>query len=504
MSRQRLARNAGFSVVQVIVSALALLVMYRLLMQRLSIAEIGLWSLVVGSTAVARLAEMGLGAGVLRFVAADLGAGAPARAARTVGAAAIAVTVLVGIIALLVQPLLLTYLLKLTPLALHHAVQVLLPAALLGLVLAAAGNVFAVAIDGTQRMDVRVVIQMISTLVQLAVTWFVLPRWGLLGLGWAQVAQAGFVLIASAVTVAVLLRRPLRDYFGFEPGRLKELFRYGGGMQLSAIAQLLCEPLLKVLLTAFSGLALTGYYDIANRIVLQFRSVIVAAYTALVPHVAAVSGHGEIDPARLRSIYREAAAVLLFVMLPYFACIAAVLPLALTVWKGQFDPHLLAVALVQLTAWLINLLNLPAYMLYLGIGRLRWTMLTHILIALLIAVLGTGLGWLWGGTGVLVGGAIALAAGSVLVALGFHREYGLGLSDLVPLHSAPGVLLVCAATAASAVIAGGQVWPGWGWLVALPAITTVGALGVLMAHPLRRHLLAGLDLPRRLARRRNP
>ena len=496
MSRRRLARNAAFSVVQVVVSAAALLIMYWLLMQRLTIAEIGLWSLVVGSTAVARLAEMGLGAGVLRFVAADLGAGLPERAARTIGAAALVVTLLVGAIALLVQPVLLTYLFKLTPAPLHHAVAVLLPAALIGLVLAAAGNVFAVAIDGTQRMDVRAVIQMASTLVQLAVTWFVLPRWGLLGLGWAQVAQAGFLLIASILAVLVLLRRPLRDYFGLERARLKELFRYGGGMQLSAVAQLLCEPLLKVLLTSYSGLALTGYYELANRIVLQFRSVIIAAYNALVPHIALGTGQGVIDPERLRAIYREAAAVLLFVIVPYFACIAAALPLALRLWKGAFDPVFLAVALVQLSAWVLNLLNPPAYMLYLGIGRLRWTMLSHGVTALLTAVLGLTFGWLWGGAGVLVGGAAALALGSLLVPAAFHREYAVSWRDLIPPGSLMGLVLLAASICASAAIAQSKIWPGWGVAIGLPLAAAVLALLISARNPMGRKLMTQFNLSR--------
>lgn len=502
MSRQRLARNAGFSVIQVIVSALALLIMYRLLMQTLSIAEIGLWSLVVGSTAIARLSEMGLGAGVMRFVAADLGAGAPERAARTIGAAAAVVALLVGLIALLSQPFLLTYLLKLTPLSLHQAVGVLLPAALLGVVLAAVGNVFSVSIDGAQRMDIRAVLQMFGSLVQLGATWFVLPRWGLLGLGWVQIAQAVFLLVASAITVLVLLRRPLRDYLGFEAPRLKELFRYGGGMQISAIAQLLSEPLLKVLLTSFSGLSLVGYFDIANRIILQFRSVIIAAYNALVPHVAAVSGKEVIDLQRLRLIYFEAVSMLLFFVLPYFACIAASLPLALTLWKGKFDQRLLAVALIQLGAWLFNLLTPPSYTLYLGIGRLRWTMLSHALIAALTLILGVLFGWLWGGTGALVGGAIALAAGSLAVPMAFHHEYGVAWRDLVRLRSGPGLLLVAAAIAASSLIARSQNWPGWNLAVGLPVVTGIAAIAVMFSDPNLAKLLAKLKLPRNVGRDR--
>jgi O-antigen/teichoic acid export membrane protein len=500
MSRARVARNAAFSMAQVVLSAAALLVTYWLLMRSLPIAEIGLWSLVVGTTLVARLSEMGLGSGVLRFVAGDLAAGRPKDAARTIGMAGLAVTVLVSAMALALQPFLLSYLLGITPAALHPPVAVLLPAALLGVVLTASGNVFLAAIDGCQRVDLRACLQIGSSLIQLGMTWYVLPRRGVAGLGLVQVVQAGSLLVAGLVTMAWLLRRPLRDYFGFEQTRFRELLVYGGGLQVAAIAQLLFEPLLKVLLTSYSGLALTGYFDMANRIVMQFRSVIVAAYTALVPHVAALAGADGIEPERLRAIYRESFALLLYVVLPYFACLAASLPLALTLWKGQFDPVFLAVALLQCGAWLVNSLSLPSYMLNTGTGELRWNIAAHVMMGLAMLLLGPVLGGLFGGTAVLVLGAVALAAGSLLVPLAFHRSHGFGFAGPVQAQHLLAVLLVLAAFAATIAVAMAETEPNRMVLIGLPILTLAAALVLGWTDPLRDRVLAGLPLLNRLSR----
>lgn len=498
MSRARVARNAAFAMAQVVLSAAALLVTYWLLMRALPIAEIGLWSLVVGTTLVARLSEMGLGAGVLRFVAGDLAAGRPQDAARSIGMAGLAVTVLVGALALALQPLLLGYLLGIAPAALHPAVAVLLPAALLGVVLTAAGNVFLAAIDGCQRMDLRAGLQIGSSFIQLGLTWYFLPRWGLAGLGLVQVVQAGSLLLAGLVTMAWLLRRPLRDYLGFERARFRELLLYGGGLQIAAIAQLLFEPLLKVLLTAYSGLALTGYFDMANRIVLQFRSVIVAGYSALVPHVAALSGAGGIAPERLRAIYLETSTLLLYVLLPFFACVAAGLPLALTLWKGQFDPVFLAVALLQCGAWLVNALSLPAYMLNVGTGQLRWNIAAHVVMGLATLLLGPPLGSSLGGTAVLVLGGVALSAGSLVVPLAFHRSQGLGFAGPVQARHLPAALLVLAAFAAAIAVAMTGAAPDRTVLIGLPALTLAAALALGWRDPLRDRVLAGLPVLNRL------
>ena len=498
MSGAQVARNATFAMVQVILSAAALLFTYWLLLRALSVAQIGLWSLIVGSTMVARLSEMGLGAGVMRFVAGDLASGRPQYAARTIGMAGLAATALVGALALVVEPFLHGYLLRITPPELHGAVGVLLPAALLGVVLTTAGNVVLAAIDGCQRMDLRACLAIGSSLIQLGMTWFVLPRWGLLGLGLVQVVQAGALLLAGLVTMAWLLRRPLRDYLGFERARFREMVVYGGGLQVSAIAQMLFEPLLKVLLTAYSGLTLTGYFDMANRIVLQFRSLIVAAYTALVPHVAALSGSGQLRPAQLRAIYCESCAVLLYVVLPYFACLAAALPLTLTLWKGQFDHAFLAVALLQCAAWLLNMLNLPSYLLNVGTGELRWNIASHVVIALGCLVLGPLLGELAGGVGVLGVGAAAMVLGSLLVPLAFHHRHDLALADLVPARNLAALLLVLAAFVATAALAARTAVPGWALLTALPVLTVAAALILAWRNPMRARVVARLPVLQRL------
>jgi O-antigen/teichoic acid export membrane protein len=494
MSGRRLMTNAASATIQVVVSALALFATYWLMMQALTIAEIGLWSLVLGTTMVARLSELGLGAGVLRFVAADLAVGDPRRAARTVGMAACAATLLVGMLALALAPALHGYLLAITPRAHHAAVGILLPAALLAVVLGTAGNVMLAALDGCQRMDLRAGLQILGSLIQLGATWFVLPRWGLAGLGLVQVLQAGAILLAGAVTAIMLLRRPPSEYLGFDRSRFGELVRYSGSLQAAAIAQLLFEPLLKVLLATHSGLTLTGYFDMANRIVLQFRSLVVAAYSALVPHVAALTGAGRIEAGRIAAIYRKASAMLLFLVLPYFACLAAMLPLALTLWKGQFEPVFIAVALLQCGAWMINLVALPSYLLNTGTGELRWNVVSHGVTGLVMLLFGSLLGTLWGGTAVLVAGAFALIGGSLLVPLAFHRRYEIAPGVLLGARRLPVLALLLTAFAGSAALAAGFAAGSWAALVGWPVLIGLLALTCAWFDPHRAKLIARLEV----------
>lgn len=494
MSRRRLARNAAFSVVQVVLSAVAMVLMYRLLMQSLPIEAIGLWSLVVGSASVARLTELGLGAGALRFIAADIGAERPDRAAGIAGMAGFCVAALVGVLALISRPFLYHYLELATPAAMHGAVSPLLDAALASVVLGAIANVIFSAIDGCQRMDLRAQVQIAASFVQLGATWLVLPRYGLAGLGLAALAQAGFQLVFGAGIALRLLGTPLRSYVAFDLGRLKQLFLYGGGLQISGLAQLLFEPLIKVLLTGFSGLALTGYFDMANRIMQQLRGVIVAAYGALVPHIAARTGRGDLTPAQIRSIYSEACDLLLFIALPYFTGIAAALPLALTLWAGHFDAVFLAVALVQFGAWLVNVMITPAYLLFVALGRLRWNIASHVLIGAVTLVFGIGMGKLTGGPGVLAAGAGGLIVGSLVVLIAFHREYQQSFGVFFLRRRLPLAVLLLVSTVISVTIAMAGVTPNWPFLVGQPIAFGLAALALSWRDPQRAELTAELWL----------
>ncbi|MGV3554648.1 MAG: oligosaccharide flippase family protein [Croceibacterium sp.] len=425
-----LLRNSGFSILQVVLTTVSVVLVYRLLLENLTIAEIGLWALTVGSASLTRLAEVGLGAGVLRFVAGDLAHGRPERAAMTVATACVTAGALVALLAFAARPFLLHYLQGVAHPSMNEAAVVLLDGVLVGLVLMTIANVFFGAIDASQRMDIRAVIQVGGSLVQLGATWLLLPLHGLGGMGLVQVAQASFLCVASAIVAIVLLGMPLRAYLGFDGARFRELIRYGGGLQLSGIAQLAFEPLTKILLTAFGGLSLTGLFDIANRAIIQLRSILIAGTNAIVPLVAAQSVYTEIEDQRLRKIYLKLTSAYRFVVIPYFCLILASLPLLFAVWTSSFSSRLVMIGLVVGLAWMVNCLTAPAYTINVGTGRLRANILAHVFIGLISLAAGMVLGWLFAGPGVVASYALALMLGSLYVPYEFHRRTGISWREI--------------------------------------------------------------------------
>jgi O-antigen/teichoic acid export membrane protein len=242
---------------------------------------------------------------------------------------------------------------------------------------------------------------------------------------------------------------------------------------------------------------MTGYYEMANRAVTQFRAVIVAAYQMLVPYMAHRAGKRGLSPSQIAGTYRAAQRLLVVLATAYFAVVTAALPLILTLWRGRFNADFVRIGLLCAAGWLVNTLGVTAYMLYLATGQLRWTVWTHIVIGLLNVVLAGLGGWLFGGLGVVGGAMLALSLGSMVVVAAFHREFEVPWREFLPGNTAPLALssLSVAFGLAAAQLLAGPGPKGGSWLLAVLAVFALGTAIAVWLHPAVRSALSLLRVP---------
>jgi O-antigen/teichoic acid export membrane protein len=440
MSARRVFRNAVFSAAQTVLNAGALFWLYRYISHTLSVADLGLWSLVIASTALGWIADFGIGAGVIRFVAQSVAARDEAAAARTVSVSLASVAVLVGVGCLVVYPVAvrLLGLAIATPAKLAAGIA-LLPWALASLWVGALASIGLSALAGCQLMGLRAVLSLAGVAVQLGAAFALLQRLGMAGLGVAQVAQSAVTAVLSVAAVAIHLRQPVREWATFERARLSVLLRYGGALQIGALAQMFYEPLLKGLLSAFGSLELVGFYEMASRMVVQFRAVIISAYGALVPHAAGAAT----DDASARALYRRAQEMMVVVAPPYFAALAVGCPLVLTLWLGRYDARFVEMGEMLTLGWGLNTLSSPAYLMFLGTGLVRWPVASHIVVGIATAVFGSVLGVLSGGVSVVAGATAGIVVGSIVCPVAYHLRFGLQWRDFL---ARDGLVILCAST----------------------------------------------------------
>ena len=480
--------NTLAAAAQVVVTGLVFVVLYRFVKDMLGMERFGVWAVVLVAATISNLANLGLGSSVVKFVSMHLARDNPGRAGDVVQTSFITLAlVLAGVLGLLYPvatwALSMHSELSVSPALLAEAYAIL-PYAFASFWMVSLGSVTLGAIDGHQRIDIRSAIQVACALLYLAAAFVLVPRYGLLGLAWAHITQAGLVLCASWIAIRKLLPSlplvPCRWRFGV----LREILGYSLKFQVVAIFRLLFEPLTRWLVSDLGSLASAGHFEYAYRMVFQLRALVATAHQSLVPTIADLK---ERQAALLKEVYVQSMRVVLFLVLLGLPLLVVATPLISRLWLGSFEAEFIAYAVLLALGWFLNLLSNPAYFAYMGIGTLRWNVTGHIVIGVLNAGLGYALGLAFGGTGVIAGFVVALVAGSCVTAVAYQREYGISLASVLEKSSLFLGALGIASTAALAFVLHATM--GSLWVATLAPVVLLLALALpALRHPVRQDL----------------
>ena len=432
MFQHKVIKNAVLSIIQVVISAIILFILYRYLLDELGAAQLGIWSLVFATVSASRISELGLSGSVLKFVAQYLAQNEVNLAIAVIQTAMISIIVFMSLVLLIAYPItkwILGYVIS--PKELTMALP-LLPYALFSLWLTSLMGVIQSALEGCQRFDLRAYIQMGTQGLYLILAIGLVPSYGLYGLAYAQILQGFLLLITNWLFLRyLLLELPLIPWH-WSRSIFREIFSYSFYFQVISISQIIYDPITKILISRFGGLELTGYYEIANRFIQQLRAILLSANRVLIPRFTELSTK---EPVTIKKLYKNTYQLLFYVSIPFYGGILAIIVPFSEIWLGYYEIHFVLFTLFLTIGWLINTLSAPAYIAYLGLGDLRWNTIGHIVIALLNGLLGLGLGIFNGGLGVVIGWVISLIVGSSIYVYMIHREYDIPLTTLLPKES---------------------------------------------------------------------
>ena len=448
MQKRQIFINATMSVTQIVVISVVLFVLYKFLLNTIGVAQLGIWSLVLATTSVTQIANFGLSGSVVKFVAKYVARGEDENISGVIQTAVLSVTAFGSCVLLIGYPIA-KWVLGLVieneyiPLALS-----ILPYAFLALWCMMITGIFQAGLDGYQRFDIRSLLLMGGAILHLLLCFVFAPIYGLIGVAYARVLVNVLILISSWL----LLKRCLPALPAFPYRWNKDLFReiigYGINFQIISITAMLYDPVTKALLSKFGGLSLVGYYEMASRMVQQFRALIVSANQVLVPAIADLK---EKTPEKIQSVYSNSYQLLFYLALPLYSFIIICTPIISELWIGHYESVFVLFTILLAIGWLLNTLNVSAYFAYLGIGELRWNVISHIAIGLLNAGLGFTMGILFSSIGVVVAWVSSLALGSSIICLSYHIKYRIPLIELLPKASRI-ITIVCLVGILSAFI----------------------------------------------------
>ena len=240
-----------------------------------------------------------------------------------------------------------------------------------------------------------------GTMTQLAAVLVLVPSHGLIGLAWAQVAQYAIVMLLAFAAVSRKLGRVLRPYH-FDLPAFRNMLGYSLKAQVVNIANGLIEPVSKMLVGHFGGMAAQGLYELAYKTVQLPRNLIASTVTAAMPSITALF---RADRHRLRQLYARAFRLSTQLMAAASLAVVALAPLPSLFWLNRIDAtYWLYVALLAL-GFLGNVVGIPAYLLGMASGHMRNNIIITVLTFAILVAAGWPAGIAFGGSG-----AVAIAA----------------------------------------------------------------------------------------------
>ncbi|MBB4427336.1 O-antigen/teichoic acid export membrane protein [Bradyrhizobium sp. CIR48] len=419
-----LKRNSVWSIAEVFATGISLFLLYKYVVSILGLKSLGIWSLVLATTSLARLGDLGAAAGLSRFIAIAVARGDHARARDFAETALLTnFSLYLIVMAILFYPLWWGIQFVIPADSLDEA-RHLLPYAMASFALLNVNSVTLTILVGKQRTDLKCKIVILSLVAQAATVLTTVPYVGLTGMGWGQLAQYATSIIGSWITCRSLLGPHTVSIVPrhFSRTAFKELFGFGLKLQFMNLISFLFDPAVKLVISTVSGVETLGIFEMAQRMVLQIRHVVVAPMQQLVPAFAHL---WESNPTEATALYTRATTEAIIMGIPLLLLTGIASPVISMIWIGSYQVNFALFANLLCLGWIANAIAAPSYLVGLSQGTIKWNVAGHIMTSAGGTALAYLLGTQFGSVYLVLGVATALAAGSLLTMVLNCWSYGI-------------------------------------------------------------------------------
>lgn len=170
----------------------------------------------------------------------------------------------------------------------------------------------------------------------------------------------------------------------FDLGCLRKIIGFGGVMTTARLVSMFLVPFNKVIISKYAGLDEVTYFDIANRGVRQFRNVFVMGIRAIMPEISRLSVKAENAKDKIHEIFKKSMRLISHLAIPMMIILFLLAPSLLRLWlSNQYVPKIADAFRLMLVGSAMNLLVIPIYYLFMGIGKIKYCFINHFIQAFL-------------------------------------------------------------------------------------------------------------------------
>jgi|GEM_PF-3521671 O-antigen/teichoic acid export membrane protein len=418
---KRVVSNSIFSMVQVVLGGLVMFILYGYLTRRLGYSIVGIWALIMSTTAVSRVGEFGLASGLVRFIAAYRAQDRHDDIRLSLHTSLIVMTggvLVLGVIIFCIAWIALPAFVS--PGEIHIA-RYFLWFAMISFIFNAVVAVFQGVVEGCQRYDIFSILHLLASVVHLIGVVTLVPFFDYRGLAYSQLIQTGFLVITMSMAANRLIPDLQWTRLRFSMPHFKQLFSFGIAVQGIFVCHLLFEVLAKGLLGYFGNTAWVGVFEIASKFLLRLRQIFASAIQVTLPFI---SEKDITAPDEIPGLYARHFPVFILSAMGLFTGLACVAPILSWIIDGAVNTRFIITLMAGCIGWGINTLALPAFYVCLGQGWTRPPVTANTVMLVCLLILGPAAGWGFGYPGIILAWVVSLTLG--------------GMRLLVPVHARPG------------------------------------------------------------------
>lgn len=415
-------KNALSAIFLVLITAAVYIFLYKYLIGAVGIDQLGVWSLVIATISVGAIANSALCESVIRFVAIYSVKNDWLNVSKVLFTSCYILGVLLSVFLLLIYGAsyyILPFVVKNNYLLLARS---LLPWGLLGFWINGIATAFLSFFEGMRLAYIKNLVSAASVFLFYAASLFLVPKFGLVGVVYAQVIQSTALLVASAILVFIKLPVISLKPLGFKSDLFRQIMGFSVNLQFVSIITILYEPVTKYFLARYGNISFVGFYEMANRLVLQARSVIISATQILVPNMTI---EAEKSPQALNAIYFKVFSIVFSISTYMLAAIIIFLPYISIFWIGHFEPIFIISTIILGIGWYINIFTSPVYFVNYATNSLKINVRGQIITAILNPCLCLLLGIFFGSYFIVAGWAMALTGGAIYIMIASHKKYNI-------------------------------------------------------------------------------
>lgn len=384
-SNKSIVINSVVSGLSFIIGAATIFFLYRLVLNERGPEELGIWSLILSFTNLSGAGTAVFAGGLIKFVAKYHAREANQKVVKIIDTNYTCFFVLVTSIIAVTYPVFIWILPNLVPFNYIELASSLVSITYLAFFINSLSTVYLFSLDGLQLYYISQVLRALGRLVFLIGSFVLVPKLGLIGLGYAYILYNVFLFVSAKTFVHIRVKGLSIFPYRFNRPLFKEMLNYGLKFQVISIAQMTSMPSIKFLLSQFGSLSMVAFFEMAYQLVSTLKGAVSSLTNVLTPVYAALT---ELNTGKMERIFLAILRTSSVFGIIIFPLLFLSLPLISELWTGEINSVFITMAIFLGLSNFISMLAEPQYVYNMGSGRLNPNMITMIILSILIVILG--------------------------------------------------------------------------------------------------------------------